>query len=316
MEASTNWEQLFGDALAKRLDLLAQPDTDCLRLFHGYGEGYPGLVVEKFGSLAIVDHKKPLDSDLDTIINCIEQVNGVDIIATKAHQSLGQSFKQRFNVARGQLPPSGFHCTEAGVKFNIQPSTPHNLGLYLDAREARSWLRDNSSGRRILNLFAFTGSLGVSAMLGGAREVVHLDKSANLLSRITANYELNNLKWDPRSFLKGDIYKHLPRAHKAGQRFEGIILDPPPKVYASRYAENKPTGQDFQQLVTLCSRLLVPGGWLMCFFHRFDQTRKQFEQHVLDNSEIPLTIEHRMTSGIDFPETLSENKLRISIFKA
>ena len=144
---------------------------------------------------------------------------------------------------------------------------------------------------------------------GGAKEVVHLDKSAELLPRLKANYELNGLSWDNRSFLRGDIYKHLPRAKRAGKKFGGIILDPPPKVYASSHATDRPQGQDFSQLVGLCSDLLEKDGWLMCFFHRFDKTREDFEKEVLAASNVPLEIETRLTSGVDFPESNPEQKL-------
>ena len=65
----------------------------------------------------------------------------------------------------------------------------------------------------------------------------------------------------------------------------------------------------------MCTNLLTDDGWLMCFFHRFDCSRDQFEQQVLENSGRDLEVFHRMTSGVDFPEENEEHKLRVSIFK-
>ena len=310
-----DWDAMIAGALERRKDILDQEDTDCARIFHGYAEGCAGLVIEKFGRMLIIDHKIVLDQQLERLAEALERHIDVDTIIGKAHQSLGQSFKKRYVVLKGKIPESPFFCREAGIKYDIRPATPHNLGLYLDTREARHWIRKNSASKRVLNLFAFTGSLGLSAKLGGAKEVVHLDKSADLVPRMKANYTLNNLNWDNRSFIKGDIYKHLPRASRSGQRFEGIILDPPPKVYASAYAATKPQGQDFGQLVKLSSSLLAPSGWLICFFHRFDKPRAVFESEVLQNSTIPLKVETRLSSGIDFPEDNVEDKLRITVFR-
>mgnify|MGYP001179882957 CR=1 FL=1 len=310
-----DWDALIVKALNRRKNILDQKDTDCARLFHGYAEGCAGLVIEKFGRLLIIDHKIALDKSVEKLAEVLDRHIDVDTIISKGHQSLGQSLKKRYIILKGKLPEAPSFCKEAGVKYDIRPATPHNLGLYLDTREARSWLRKNSEGKRVLNLFAFTGSLGLSAQIGGAKEVVHLDKSADLVSRMKANYALNNLAWDNRCFVKGDIYKHLPRAGRSGQKFEGIILDPPPKVYSSAYAATKPKGQDFGQLVELSSQLLAPKGWLICFFHRFDKPRAEFESEVLQSSAVPLKVETRLTSGIDFPEESMEDKLRVSVFR-
>ena len=249
-----------------------------MRVFHGYEEGCKGVVAEKFGNLLVINHKVPYDQQLEELTEQFDKNLDVDTIITKAHQSLRIPLKHATVVRKGEFPTRGIECMENGVKYDIKAHASHNIGLYLDTREARKWLKAHSDGRRVLNLFAFTGSLGLCSQVGGAEEVVHLDKSAELLPRLKANYELNGLNWDNRSFLRGDIYKHLPRAQRSGKKFGGIILDPPPKVYASSHASNKPKGQDFRQLVGLCSELLVKDGWLMCFFHRFDKTREEFEK--------------------------------------
>ncbi|MBQ49313.1 MAG: hypothetical protein CMP10_18185 [Zetaproteobacteria bacterium] len=314
MSSPRNWSELIHRAVQRRQELIADASTDSFRLFHGYGEGCPGLVIEKFGDLIVIDHKFELEAEAESLVKAIDKVIESKVIITKGHQSLRTKLKKRFIVRKGKLEEANISCQERGIPYDIRPNTPHNLGLYFDTRDSRAWLRKNSADCRVLNLFAFTGSLGLSSILGGAKEVVHLDRSAELLSRMQSNYELNGKKWDGRSFLKGDIYKHLPRAIKAGKKFDGIILDPPPKVYSSPHASNAPRGQDFGQLVHLCSQLLSEQGWLMCFFHRFDLSRDQFENEVLKNTHLPLLVSERLSSGIDFPEDNPEHKLRVSIF--
>jgi 23S rRNA (cytosine1962-C5)-methyltransferase len=215
----------------------------------------------------------------------------------------------------GAYPEQTSFATEYGVYYHLQPDAVHNCGLYLDARPLRQWLLQNSRDRRVLNLFAFTGSLGLAAAKGGAEQVVHLDKSAELLPRIRESHSKNALAFDDRNFLRGDIYKHLPRAIKHKQRFDGILLDPPPKVYASRFAQNRPRGQDFSQLVKMCSKLLNPNGWLVAMFHRFDASWDEQEQEIVHAAGGRLAARERMTSDIDFPESNIENKLRISVFE-
>ncbi len=309
-----NWQRLISAAWEKRQPLWLNASIDCFRLFHGYEEGTKGIVIEKFNNAAVIDYKTDIRDSLPELTAALLAVFPFENIIAKGHQSLGLNLKERTHILLGN--DASVVCHEGALQFDIRLDVPHNPGLYLDARDAREWLIANSTGRRILNLFAFTGSLGLSAAHGGAAEVVHLDRSKELLPRIQENYRLNELKFDTRNFLRGDIYKHLPRAIKAGQRFDGIILDPPPKVYPSRHASHRPKGQDFPALIQYCARLLNPGGWILGMLHHFDYGWDDFETQVTDASDGLLRPRVRFTSGIDFPESIPDKKLRVSVFFA
>ena len=271
-----------------------------------------GTVIEKFNDAAVIDYKTDIRGELLELTQALLNVFPFKNIIAKGHQSLGLSLKERIHTLLGEEVVAT--CNEYDLKFNVQLDAPHNPGLYLDARDARNWLSDNSSNRRILNLFAFTGSLGLSSAYGKATEVIHVDRSKELLPRIEENYQVNNIKFEARNFLRGDIYKHLPRAIKAGKKFDGIILDPPPKIYQSPYAKHKPTGQDFSALISYCTQLLNPNGWILGMLHRFDYSWDDFEGQVTEASGGLLLPQTRLTSGIDFPESMPDKKLRVSIF--
>ena len=309
----SQWESLIAQALRQRAPLL-QESIDCWRLFHGFSEGYPGVVIEVFNSLVVIDYKVDIRSELDELAAVLDRHLQPLAILSKGHQRLGGRLSQRMVWHKGPLEKVNHFCREGEVSYHIDAGAAHNVGLYLDAREVRKWLKASCQDKKILNLFAFTGSLGLNAALGGARQVVHVDRSRDLVGRIAASYRLNGLEFDERDFVRGDIYKHLPRAIQSGKTFDGIILDPPPKVYPSSYAKSRPLGQDFQQLVELSSQLLNPGGFLLCMFHRFDGSLQWMEQEILTASRCPLRVRERLTSGIDFPEAESERKLRVTIF--
>lgn len=307
-----DWSALINNAWATRESLWQDPDIDCFRLFHGYEEGARGIVVEKFNNAAVIDYKTDIRDSLPELAEALLAVFPFENIIAKGHQSLRLKLKQRFHALRGE--DASTVCHELPLRFDVRLDVPHNPGLYLDARDVRRWLVANSADRRVLNLFAFTGSLGVSAALGKANDVVHLDRSQDLLPRIIENYRINDLAFDPRSFLRGDIYKHLPRAIRGGQKFDGVILDPPPQVYPSPYARQKPRGQDFPELIRYCTQLLNPGGWIVGMLHHFDCPWDVFEDQVIQASEGKLKPQVRMTSGIDFPESDPDRKLRVSVF--
>ncbi|NRA66837.1 MAG: class I SAM-dependent methyltransferase [Pseudobacteriovorax sp.] len=309
-----DWQFIISKAWERRSELIEANDSDSLRLFHGYEEGCKGVVIEKFGPMAVIEFKVDIRDQLPQIADALLEKFPFKLIVSKGHQCLKLKDKDRIFPVIGKWNEAPEFAHEFGRKYHLTANTPHSYGLYLDARPVRRWLSENSEGRRVLNLFAFTGSLGVAAASSGATEVVHLDKSRDLVPRIKASYQANDLDFDDRSFLRGDIYKHLPKAIKSGQRFDGIILDPPPRVYQSPYAAHRPNGQDFPALVKMCSQLLNPGGWLISLFHRFDVTLAEFEEQVVSASEQTVAVKQRFTSDIDFPESNPEHKLRVSVF--
>jgi len=314
MTIESNWHELICAAWQKRQALWQGTDVDCFRLFHGYAEGARGVVIEKFNDAAVIDYKTDIRDSLPELNEALLDVFPFKNIIAKGHQSLGLNLKQRLHRLKGE--DASVVCHEHALSFSIKLDAVHNPGLYLDARDSRRWIAQNSAGRRVLNLFAFTGSLGVSAASGKATEVVHLDRSQELLPRIEENCRVNGVEFDARNFLRGDIYRHLPRAIRAGQKFDGIILDPPPRVYPSPSMRHKARGQDFPVLIDLCTQLLNPGGWILGMLHHFNCPWDEFETEVVEASKGVLQPRVRMTSGIDFPEAEPERKLRVSVFYA
>ena len=309
------WQERIEEAFAKRARLLAGEATDSMRLFHGYGDGQAGVVIEKFADLAIVEYRRPIQDQLDAIGGALRSVHPFEAIVAKGHQSLGGKLRDRLKLLHGEVDAADVVAHEHGLRYRIQGMVPHNAGLYLDARPARKWLLENSEGRRVLNLFAFTGSLGLAARMGDAQAVYHVDRAQEAVRRIGENYALNGLSLDARDVVRGDLYRHLGRAVKAGHRFDGIILDPPPQVY-SGHRKTTIKGQDFPHLATLCGALLAPGAWMMCLFHRFESTLEDLEGQVVQHAQTPLEVIWRCTSEEDFPDPDPSRRLRVTVFGA
>lgn len=309
------WRELIEKAWHDRKVLHESVEFDCWRVFHGYTEGAKGVVIEKFGTMALVEYKDDIREDLDVIKDALLQCFPFTLIIAKGDQSSRLRLKHRMFTLHGDFSDAPEFAKEYGIHYSLLPDTMHNCGLYLDARPVRKWLANNSEGRRVLNLFSFTGSLGIAALKGGAKAAIHLDKSKDLLPRIQKSYEKNALDIGTRSFIQGDIYKHLPKAIKNGQKFDGIILDPPPKVYKSPYSDHQPKGQDFSRLVSMCSKLLSPDGWLICLFHSYDATWDESDAEIIASSLNTLQVSERFTSDSDFPDDNIERKLRVTVFE-
>ena len=290
----------------ERRDLLhGDPDLNTYRLFHGYSEGRPGFVIDRYGDVALLSNK---DED-----------RGECAIAVKALQSLGDfsciAVKECGGEARaliGALPSESFAVVEDGLQYTVEVWAAGNPGLYLDARPARRWIRENAEGRRILNLFSFAGSLGVAAMAGGARSVVHVDTQKRALKRCEANHRLNEQSIDHRDLACEDVIAHLRSAHASGRRFGGVIVDPPP------IKEGSPAdlrGLTVVGLASQVAKVLDREAWMLCFFHHDPHSWDELEAAVIDASERPLEVLWRGQAGVDHFEPDERRSLRLSALR-
>ncbi len=282
-------------------------ELDAYRVFHGWSEGVPGLEIDRYADAAVVSYKARVELDIDAVAAALIAVHPFDLIVAKPRDA-------RPVAVIGSLPDGPHLVRELGMTFALELEQPRNPGLYLDARPARAWIHANSSERRVLNLFAFTGSLGVSAAVGGARSVTHVDSQRGALRRCKHNHELNGVAIDDRDLMRVNIYQHLRRASAKRRRFDAIILDAPPYSEASARSDRTPGARGLPALAALTAPLLNPGGWLLCFFHHSPLSHAEHEAAFVADAGMELDIAWRGTSGDDFPESDERNKLRLTAF--
>jgi len=161
---------------------------------------------------------------------------------------------------------------EHGVRYEVRPSAGLSAGLFLDMRDVRAWLRSVSSGRSVLNLFAYTCSLGVCAMLGGAQRVVNVDVSRPYLERGKANFALNALQVDSRDFIYGDAFDWLHRFARRSETFDLVIVDPP-SFSSTPFSVTR----DYPRLAAAAARIVSRGGCLLAASNHAQTTEARFE---------------------------------------
>jgi 23S rRNA (cytosine1962-C5)-methyltransferase len=289
-----------------RDDLHAQPDLDVYRIFHGFSEGLGGLEIDRYGEMAVIRYPARALPIIEEVIESLRGLHDFRAIVTKPRHGDAR-------LAFGNLD-SEVDVVEAGLRYRVRPLARGNPGLFLDARPVRQWIRENSSGRRLLNWFAFTGSLGVAARAGGALGVTHVDSVKSALERCRANHRLNNQSVDDRDFVRANVYQHMRRASLKRKRFDAIVVDPPPIKGVATTTDRTPGGRGVETLAPKAASMLEPDGWMLCFFHHTDATREDLEQQVITNAEVPLEVRWRGTSGSDFPESDPSRKLRLTAF--
>jgi 23S rRNA (cytosine1962-C5)-methyltransferase len=307
----------IGEAWRARAALEREPELDCYRLFHGWAEGCPGLEIDRYGDAVVIAHRPELAGRLGETVEALDRCRRFDVIVARARGAAAGQGGSPAVALRGS-PPAGaaWLVREHGLRFTVDLLRAGNPGLYLDARPARRWIRDHAAGRRVLNLFAFTGSLGVAAAAGGARPVVHVDSHRGALDWCRANSELNQLAVDERDLARMNIYQHIRRAQAGRQRYGAIILDPPPGPERPRRKDRTPGERGTLALVPQAARMLEPGGWLLCFFHHDPREQADLEAEVAAAAGTPLELVWRGESGPDFPASPERRKLRVSAWRA
>jgi 23S rRNA (cytosine1962-C5)-methyltransferase len=192
----------------------------------------------------------------------------------KAIQPRGIYEQRRLRPLAGQAPPepavraAGDEAPvevvveEAGCRFAVDVSAPLGVGFFPDMRLGRDAIARRAQGRRVLNLFSYTGAFSVRAAKAGAAEVVAVDTAAKAHARARRNYELSDL--DPKAMeqVTGDAQKTLERFADRGRRFDIVVCDPPTFSHGPKPGTTFSVGNDLATLAGACLAVLEPGGLL------------------------------------------------------
>lgn len=199
---------LLESAFERRGPLLARltaEGTDCYRIFHGVAEGRPGLTVDRYGEILLFQTwREPLEeAELAKVSEQVSSHLGVALTTVWNHR--GGDKKKVYSEWHTAPDLAGTEAKEAGLRFSVDPRHGGRDPLFfLDFRAARRRLRAEASGRSVLNLFSYTGTAGVAALAGGAREVLHVDFAESALQVAKSNAARNGYSESESAVLLGD----------------------------------------------------------------------------------------------------------------
>lgn len=268
------------EALARRVERLP-PETTCFRWID---EELPGVTVDLFEDVAVSSFYRPATADEEVALaRALADARRLRAVYVKRRPREAKRSGQAPDEVAPPLPIHGapvdaLTCREAGLSFEIRPGNGLSVGLYLDARDARAWVRQHARGRTVLNTFAYTCGFGVAARKGGAARAVNVDASRRVLDWGARNLALNGLEPDRQDFVSGDAFDWLKRLAKKGQRFEVVILDPP--GFATTKASRFSAQRDYHQLVTAAAGVLEPGGVLLALCNVEAMSREDVDAHL------------------------------------
>ena len=249
-------------AVARRRSL--DDVTNATRLVYSESDGIPGLIVDRYDDVAVVQFTAATSERWrSVIVDVCRSLDGINSVFERSDLDVRklEGLSPTSGLLAGTEPPPYVEIVEHGCRFLVDVRRGHKTGFYLDQRDNRRLVASSAPGCRVLNLFCYTGAFSVAAMLGGATSVVSVDSSAQALEIGRNNAELNDVT--AMEWLKADVFAYLRELRDAGATFDLIVLDPP-KLAASTAQVRRAT-RGYKDLNWLAFRLLVPGGHLATF---------------------------------------------------
>ena len=300
------WEARLRAAWAVRraIGLIDSPDTDCYRLVHGEGDNLPGLVIDIYGDVAVVQaHSVGMYRSRQAICEALRTVYGDRLAAVYDKSAQTLPYMAETGAVDGYLYGGGASTerivTEHGNRFHVDWGVGQKTGFFLDQRENRALVGHYSAGRTVLNTFSYTGGFSVYALAGGAREVVSVDSSATAVALAVRNAEPNFGPDVHHEGVASDVFDYLKTTDK---QFDLIILDPPAFAKHHKVLGNATKG--YTRLNARALSQIAPGGILFTFSCSQAVSRELFRTTVFTAAAIAgrrVRILHQLTQPADHP---------------
>lgn len=244
-------------------EMIADRANSASRLVFSESDGLSGLIVDRYGeylvlqatSLAIAQRLEMIQAILFDLL----RPRGIVLRTEKSMANLeGASLVEGHYW--GQMPEGPIMIAESGIRFQVDLSEGQKTGFYLDQRENRRAAAGYLRGRRVLDLFCYTGGFSLAAAkLGGAKETLGIDGSKRAIAQARSNAELNNLA--QCKFDVADGFKTLDSLAERGEKFDAIILDPP--KFAKNRSGISQALMAYHRINRAAVELLTPGGVLV-----------------------------------------------------
>ena len=241
-------------------------DTSSCRLIFGEADFLPGIVVDKFSDVLVVESLAlGIDRWKPVIVDALKKVLAEDGIRIRGVYERSDA---RVRLQEGMERSKGFigepfdtkvEIVENGVKYLVDVEDGQKTGFFLDQKNNRAAIHRFCKDKRVLDCFTHTGSFALNAGIAGAREVLGVDASQLAVDQAEENARLNGLEERVR-FVCADVFELLPRLEEKGEKFDVVILDPPAFTKSRNSVKNAVKG--YREINLRGLRLVKDGGFL------------------------------------------------------
>lgn len=296
------WKDKFENAISFRraLGFIENPFTNVFRLIHGEGDGLPGLIVDFYNGVAVIQahsagmyrHRELFGEILTELL--LEKITAV---YDKSETTLNSAEPGSGAFLKGKA--ENIIVSENGSRFEVDVREGQKTGFFIDQRENRKLLENYCRGKRVANLFCYSGGFSVFAARGGANSVESVDSSAKAMKLARINMELNIGEQANHHFFTEDVFEFLK---KQTEPYDIIVLDPPAFAKHRQALDN--ALKAYRRLNEAAIRLLKPGGFLFTFSCSQAVTTEDFRLALFSAAAATgreIRIIHQLTQGADHP---------------
>lgn len=298
------WRRRIATAyhLRRSIGIAGSPTNDTYRLVHGEGDSLPGLIIDIYGDTAVMQaHSVGMHVNRAIIAQVVKETLGESLNNIYYKSDTTLPYKADINKDNGYLlgGNAGNISTEYGLKFHIDWLRGQKTGFFVDQRENRKLLEQYAKGRKLLNMFCYTGGFSIYGLRGGAELVHSVDSSAKAIDLTNANVAINFPDDTRHAAYAEDAFDFLERM---GNNYDLIILDPPAFAKHRDSLRNALIG--YRRLNAKAIEKIQPGGILFTFSCSQVVSKEHFRTAVFTAAAIAkrnVRILHQLTQPADHP---------------
>ncbi len=292
-------------SIALRANFFANEDTTAFRLVNAEGDGVPGLIVDQYGDVVVIQlttlgMDKLREWVTDLLMTVVKPKAVFEKSTGPARKKEGLEGKEGWIAGEKN---DDFLVTERGLKYQIRLEGSQKTGLFLDQREMRSLVRTFAKDRSVLDCCSYVGGFSLSALMGGALHADAVDYDAAAKDRARENMRLNGIADDRFDFHVQDVFHFL--RNPLPRSYDFIVLDPP--AFAKRSSDIEQAKKAYTDLNRLGLQALPPGGLLLtcsCSYQMDTQLFQTVVFHAARQAKRNVRILQRHRHAIDHPVNL------------
>jgi 23S rRNA (cytosine1962-C5)-methyltransferase len=239
-------------------------DTDAYRVVASEGDLLPGLIVDRYAGVLVLQvqtagMERLLDRVVEILVDRLAPASIYERSDIPVRREEGLPMRKR--LVWGAPLPAEVEIRESGLRYGVDVENGQKTGFFLDQRDNRRRIRERAAGRRVLNCFAYTGGFSVAAHAGGAAAVCSVDASAGALELLRRNHGRNG--FETGDVVHADAFDHLRSQLRDGARWDLVVLDPP--AFAKKRHQVEAALRGYKEINRAALELLRPGGELFTF---------------------------------------------------
>ncbi|EOH96415.1 class I SAM-dependent rRNA methyltransferase [Enterococcus pallens] len=312
------FEQLFQQAVDRRQFFFSDETTTAFRLFNGEGDGLGGITVDYYdGYLVVSWYNETIYHFRRMLTDCLQKILHPKGMVEKIRFS---SERPESHWVSGEKPHEPLLVLENGVKYATYLDEGYMTGIFLDQKEVRGRLVEGEAiGKRVLNMFSYTGAFSVAAAYGGAVETTSVDLAQRSFPKTKEQFEVNGLSLDQNRIVVMDTFEYFRYAARKELQYDLIVLDPP--SFARNKKKTFSVLKDYGRLIEGSLDILASKGTIIASTNASNYAIEKFQlaiEQVFKERKVSYHLKESYRLPADFPviEQLAEsNYLKVLLYE-